>query len=122
MGAVHFEWPGTTAYDRYTRSLGDMPDLVRPDREGYANPGFALCLANWVLAQNVKLGPWIHVQSDLRNLAAIPTGSQLVAEARVTDLFERNGHEFVDLDVAVFIEDTPVFATTHRAIYQLRPA
>ena len=122
MGAVRFAWPGKTDYDRYTQSLDDMPDLVRPDRGGYANPGFSLGLANWVLSRNVKLGPWIHVQSDVRNLAVIPAGSPLVVEARVTDLFERGGHEFVDLDVAVFIEpDTPVVAASHRAIYQLRP-
>jgi hypothetical protein len=123
LGAVHFEWPGKTDYDRYTQSLDDMPDLVRPDRGGYANPGFTLGLANWVLSRNVKLGPWIHVQSDVSNLAAIPAGSQLVVEARVTDLFQRSGHEFVDLEVSAFIEpDTPVLTASHRAIYQLRPA
>ncbi len=123
MGAVRFEWPGRTDYDRYTRDLADMPDLVRPDREGYANPGYTLGLANWALSRNVKLGPWIHVQSDVRNLGLIPAGSRLVAEARITDLFQRGGHEFVDLEVAAFIEpNTPVLAVTHRAIYQLRPA
>lgn len=122
MGAVRFEWPGKTDYDRYTKLLDDMPDLVRPDRGGYANPGFSLGLANGVLARNVKLGPWIHVQSDVRNLAPIPAGSQLVVEARVTDLFQRSGHEFVDLEVAVFVEpDSPVLTVSHRAIYQMRP-
>lgn len=121
MGAVRFEWPGKTDYDRYTRSLDDMPDVVRPDREGFANPSFLLGLANWVLARNVRLGPWIHVQSDVSNHAVVPAGSRLVTEARVTDLFERGGHEFVDLEVAAFIEpDTPVLSVRHRAIYLLR--
>jgi len=123
LGSVRVEWPGRTEYDRYTRSLSDMPDLVRPDRGGYANPGFTLGLANWALSRNVKLGPWIHVQSDVRNLGAIPAGSQLITEARITDLFERGGHEFVDLEVAAFLApNEPVLAVNHRAIYQLRPA
>ena len=69
----------------------------------------------------MRLGPWIHVQSDVRHFAAVPRGSRLVAEARVVDLAERSGHEFVDLDVAVFLApDTPALTARHRAIYRLR--
>jgi hypothetical protein len=120
LGAVTFEWPGRTDFERYTRDLEAMPDCVRPDRGGYAHPGYTLGIANWALSRNVRLGPWIHVQSDVRNHAPIPRGSRLVAEARVTDLFARGGHEFVDLDVAVYIEpDQLALFAQHRAIYRL---
>ena len=42
-------------------------------------------------------------------------------KTRVKDLFEKRGHELVDLDVAVFLEpDRPVLSAQHRAIYRLR--
>lgn len=124
LGHVVVEWPGKSELDRYTRDLDAMPDLVRLDRGGYANAAFVLGIANWVLARNVVLGPWIHVESDVRNFGAIARGSRLCAEASVTDLFERRGHEFVDLDVAVYDDgdDTPLMRASHRAIYRLRPA
>ena len=121
MGSIALEWRATGELDRTTRDLADMPDLVRPDRGGYANPAFTLGCANWVLAQNVRLGPWIHVQSDVRHFTAVARGAHLVVESRVVDLFERGGHEFVDLDVALFVApDTPALAARHRAIYRLR--
>ena len=105
----------------YTRDPNEMPVMLRPDEGGFASPAYTLGLANWILAANVRLGPWIHVESEVRNHAAIPAGSRLVVEARVLELFERGGHELVDLDVSGFIEpDTPAFQARHRAIYRLR--
>jgi hypothetical protein len=122
MGAQTLVWRGSGEMDRTTRDLGAMPDLIRPDGGGYANPAFTLGCANWVLARNVQLGPWIHVQSEVRHFAAVPRDSSLVVEARIVDLFERGGHEFVDLDVAVFLApDRPALSARHRAIYRLRP-
>ncbi len=121
MGALELDWTCSGEFDRYTRDLAPMPDLVRPDGQGYAHAAFTLGLANWALVANVRLGPWIHVQSEVNNHAAIPRGSKLYVEASVVDLFERGGHEFADLDVAVFIApDVPAMSTRHRAIYKLR--
>jgi acyl dehydratase len=122
VGAIRGEWSGTGYDVRYTRDLDDMPDIVRPDAGGYANPGWSLGLANAILVANVRIGPWIHAQSDVRYLAPIPRASRLAVEAQVADLFERSGHEFVDLDVGVFLEpDRPALHVRHRAIYRLRP-
>jgi hypothetical protein len=58
----------------------------------------------------------------VRHHAAIAMHSFTRTEARVTELFERRGHEFVDLDVAVFdADDRPLLSAFHRAIYRLRP-
>ena len=105
---------------RYTREDADMAALFREDGGGYAHPGWALGLANAILASNVRLGPWIHVQSEVAHLAAIPRGASLRVEGSVVDLFRRGRHEFVDLDVTVFLsDDTPALFTRHRAIYLL---
>jgi hypothetical protein len=123
LGAFSTVWKGEGENARYRRDLEDMPDLVRPDRAGWAHPGFGLGLANWVLSANVRLGPWIHVESRVRHFAPLAFGSEVVVEARVTDLFARGGHEFVDLDVSVFGKaDIPILSAFHRAIYVLRAA
>lgn len=122
MGALTFEWNGRAELAHYLRDPEAMPDLVRPDREGYANPAVLLGLANSILSANVRLGPWIHVESDVAHASAVPPGSKLLVEGRIVDLFERRGHEFVELEVGVFLApDRPALAIRHRAIYRLRP-
>ena len=123
MGALALEWRAQGELDRYVRSpeREGVPVLVQSDGDGYANPAFSLGLANFVLAANVRLGPWIHVESEVQNHDAIPRGSRLVVESRVVELFEKSGHEFVDLDVAIFVEpERCVLTARHRAIYRLR--
>jgi hypothetical protein len=121
MGSARVEWHMGADDSRYTRDLEDMPLLVRPDQAGFANPGFALGLANGVLDANARLDAWIHAQSEIRNYAAIPLGATLIVEGEIADLFERGGHQFVDLDVAAFLEpDTLALSVRHRAIYRLR--
>jgi hypothetical protein len=121
MGSVRVPWHGNHPWDRYTRALEQTADLVRPDGGGFANPAFTLGLANLALVANLRLGPWIHAQSQVQNHAAIPLGSALDVEAEIVDLFEQKGHEYVDLDVTVFLDsDRPAMSTRHRAIYRLR--
>ena len=121
MGSLRVHWRGAPPWDRYTRALEETAELVRPDGGGFANPAFTLGLANWALAANVRLGPWIHAQSEVQNHAAIPLGRALDVEAQVVDLFEQKGHQFLDLDVTVFLDsDRPAMRARHRAIYRLR--
>lgn len=123
LGTFATTWNGTGEMARYREDPADMPDLVRSDRDGFAHPAFTLGLANWVLSANVRLGPWIHAESRVRHHSALPLGTRACVEARVQGLFERKGHEFVDLDVSVYGEaDAPVLSAFHRAIYLLRPA
>jgi hypothetical protein len=121
LGAFRTTWTAAGEHERYLRDLDAVPALLRPDGGAFAHPMFSLGLANTALSVNVSLGPWIHVQSDVQHFAAIPRGSELIVEASVEDLFERGGHEFVDLDVGVFVApDRPAMRARHRAIYLLR--
>lgn len=90
--------------------------------EGAAHPGWLLRFANWALSGSVRLGPWIHVSSTLWLLAPVHDGDQLEVRARVTDRFERSGHEFVDLEAVHLVAGRPVALVDHRAIWQPRPA
>ena len=58
----------------------------------------------------------------LGSVRPIPRGSELLVESAIADLFEKKGHEFVDLDVAAYLLDTqePVMSARLRALYRLR--
>jgi acyl dehydratase len=85
------------------------------------HPGMILRLANRALGSNVRMGPWIHVGSRIRNYATASFGDTLSARAEVLDEYERKGHRFVELDVLAVANDTDTVARIHHtAIYRPR--
>jgi hypothetical protein len=90
--------------------------------EGLAQPAWLLTLANFTLAATVRMGPWIHVGSDLWLLEPVRDGDEIEVRGVVTDRYERKGHEFVDLQVWYLRDGSPVALADHRAIWQPRPA
>ena len=119
------------------RLLGMKPLAVTPDfaaryladvretdplyaREGLMHPGLILRTCNWALMHNVVLGPWIHVGSAIRHLAAGRVGEELTVNARVAANYERKGHRFVELDAVVASDARPIAHITHTAIYRPR--
>jgi acyl dehydratase len=95
-------------------------DLALFRAEGMAHPGWLLRFANWVLAANVRLGPWIHVESDVRFFGLVRDGDVVETRASVTDEYERKGHRFVVLDVLQVVGERPVTRTAHTAIHTPR--
>jgi len=85
-----------------------------------AHPGWLLRFANSILARNVVLGPWIHVSSDVALLGVLGDGEPVDVRACVLDEFERKGHRFVTLDVAIDGGCRPIQRITHTAIHTLR--
>jgi len=89
-------------------------------KDGIAHPGWLLRFANAALALNVELGPWIHVSSEVDLLGVVAGGQHVEARSVVLDEFERKGHRFVTLDVAVLANERLVQRITHTAIYAPR--
>jgi acyl dehydratase len=88
-----------------------------------AHPGLYLSEANRALSRNVVVSPWIHVESEGRHFGELRVGERLETRARVNTLFERKGHQLVELDVLLVAEGSrPVARIRHVAIYQLRGA
>lgn len=108
--------------DRHGEYLDDVRDplpLYRDER--VAHPGWLLRDANYVLSSNVKLGPWIHVESVAQHHDAARDGDVVSARAIVMREWERKGHRFVELDVLHLANgDRPLARVTHTAIYQPR--
>ena len=120
LGAMPARWSLDTPMARYLRDPGAMAPVFRD--EGLANPSFVLGLTNWVLAANVRMSPWLHLETESRHFRAIEPDTPLVVEARIADLFEKKGHEFVDVDVDVYrtADDAAVAGVQLRAIYRMR--
>ena len=89
-------------------------------QERFAQPAILLALANEILLHNYILGPWIHSSSEIRNLASAKDGQCLQVRGKIVDAYERKGHEFVVLDVAVMESDRPLSRIRHTAIWKPR--
>ncbi len=85
-----------------------------------AHPAWLLRDANWVLSRSVRLGPWIHVESDAQHLGVVRDGDEVGCRALVTREWEHKGHRFVELDVLHLAGDRPVMRVTHTAIHTPR--
>ncbi len=87
-----------------------------------AHPGWILRDANYVLSTNVRLGPWIHVESVVQHHDVAQDGEEVTARALVTKEWEHKGHRFVELDVLHLATLRPIARTLHTAIYRPRGA
>ena len=104
--------------EEYLESIGDASEVYR--KRGIAHPGWLLQWANTALVAHVRLGPWIHVESEASIFRPVTDGQLVETRARVTDAFERRGHRFVVLDVLTLGDGEPAMRIRHVAIWQLR--
>ncbi len=104
---------------QYLRDIGETLPLYAT--EGLVHPGTILHFGNWVLRENVALGPWMHVGSRVEHFGLARLGEELSARALVTANYEHKGHRFVEADVMVYAEGTrPIARIAHTAIYRPR--
>jgi acyl dehydratase len=114
-------WEATFRVDHapaFLDEIGEDLPLFRAD--GLAHPGYLLLAANSVLVANVRLGPWMHVGSDVAHFGVVADGERLSTRGRVARLFERKGHSFAELDLLLVAEETrPVQHVRHTLIYEI---
>lgn len=107
-------------HDDYLSAIADDLPLYRGE-DGVAHSGWLIRFANSALSHNVRMGPWIHVSSEVTHYSLARHGDHISTRSIVTGLFERKGHKFVDLDVLIIAnERRPVMRVAHRAIYEVR--
>lgn len=117
LGSLEFGYHA----DRAGAYLADVAETLPLYGElGVAHPGWLLRSANYVLVENVRLGPWIHVSSDTVHLGLVADGDRISVRGRVNQTYERKGHRFVELDVQWLAGDRAVMRATHTAIYEPR--
>jgi len=118
LGSVEATWHAERAGE-YLEAIGEDAAVFRDER--VAHPGWLLRPANYVLSQNVKLGPWIHVSSGVTLHDVVRDGDVVSTRGRVASVFERKGHRFVELDVVMVVGERAVMSVRHVAIYEPRP-
>ena len=120
--AFKYHWDEDHAMSSYLRDRSEMANLYAVD--GFANPSYILGVSNWVLASNIAMNPWVHLETRAQNFAALPSGTAIIGEMLVKDVFEKKGHQFVDSEINVFDTDSHqcFSAIKLRAIYRLRGA
>jgi acyl dehydratase len=115
-----------TTHETYTTELGlkhlrnVREDATLFDGGAIANPAYLLRRANYILAGNVRLGPWIHLESSVRLHALLRDGDTLETRAIVAENVEKNGHLIVTLDFAILANTTLAMSGKHCAIYEPR--
>jgi acyl dehydratase len=114
-------WEATFRVDHapaFLDQIGEGLPLFRAD--GRAHPGHLLLAANSILVANVRLGPWMHVGSEVTNFGVVADGDRVSTRGRVADLFERKGHSFAELDLLLVADDSrPVQHVRHTLIYEI---
>jgi hypothetical protein len=106
--------------DAFLEKVSETLSMYR-DADGPAHPGIYLEQANRALDRNVRVSPWIHVESHGQHLSVPRVRERLETRARVKSLFQGKGHEFVELDLLLLAEGARAVASIrHVAIYQLR--
>ena len=110
----------------YLDAIGDDNPLFRePTYEGQplVHPGLWATAANRVLDRNFQLPLWVHTKSEIQHRGLAPAGGVYRAYGKLTDAFERNGHEYVTASVDVVNPDGRDIAhLTHTAIVVLASA
>ncbi len=126
LGRVDVLGTPETTYDAeiaaaWLEKVNDPLPLYR-GRNAWVHPAFYLDQANRALDQNVRLGPWIHVESRVRHLGGARFGETLQTRGRVRSVYERKGRHYVELDlliVAAGERPRPVAHVLHTAIFKL---
>ena len=106
----------------YLTNEDDLPALLQPQSGGYANLSFLLGCSNWILAGNAFMNPWVHLQTVSQNYRAVGLNSSLVAQMEINEIYDKKGHEFIDVFVNLFDQedDMCVMTINLTAIYKLR--
>ncbi len=103
--------------EAYVDAIEESLSLYRDD--AVAHPGLLLRLVNLLLMRNVALGPWIHTSSDCALIGAVTLPATMTVRGAVTELWTRNGHDYVRYDALVLADGQPVMEVDHTAIYRL---
>ena len=98
----------------------DDPSPIYRGSKGVAHPGLLLRQANRALAENVALGPWIHVSSDVAHCDLARAGDRLETRGRVARVYERHGRGWVELALLIVANGArPIARIHHTAIYRM---
>ncbi len=105
--------------EEYCHTHADDLVLYRGPR-GFVHPGILLRQCNRIFSVHFILGPWIHVASDITTYHPCQVGETLEIRGVPVQKFEKQGHEFVVLDVLIHAAGEAVQRVKHTCIFRPR--
>ena len=114
---VTSEFTWSIHWEYCQKSIRDHHPLYRQ----ILHPGWLLSQANLILAANYDLPPWIHVSSIVQNYHTQDKECVVETRGRVQDKFERGGHHFIVVDLAIFAPGRCLETVRHTAIFRIAP-
>ena len=119
--AFKFHWGGDNPLI-YLSDEKKLPLILQPSKSGHANLSFLLGCANWILAGNAFMNPWVHLQTKSQNYKSVSLETTLITEMSVIDFYEKKGHEFIEVEVNLFEEKSKqcCMSINQLAIFKLR--
>lgn len=85
----------------------------------YIHPYYLLDACNKALMRIFVLPAWIHTGSRLVIRKPIRCGQEIVVRAVPTDKWERKGHQFLSLNIAMMVEEELALQAEHTAIFRI---
>ena len=82
------------------------------------HPAWLLRQANYLVDQNLAVGPWIHVASEIQHLGVVHLDEPFTVQGQVVELATRKGNDYADVDVLI-TTSRPVLRVLHRVIYRM---
>jgi hypothetical protein len=114
-------WTPTGADNRaWCEDVRDDLALYRTDNDAPIHPGFVLRQANYVLRNRFTLPAWIHTGSRIVFHQVLRIGREYEVRAIPEEKWERKGHQFVRLYVAIRSGDETMTEVAHTAIFNPR--
>ncbi len=117
--APDFSWQPTAAENQ-------EHVLVQRDNAGcyqgknaYLHPYFILDACNQALMRMFVLPAWIHVGSKIIIRAPLRVGQEITVRTTPIDKWERKGHQFIKLYIAMLVADTVALEVEHTAIFKI---
>jgi hypothetical protein len=106
---IHWEWCQKVIHDHH------------PIYRQLLHPGWLLSQANQILASNYEMTAWIHASSVVQHYHAQDAECFVETRGKVAEKFERNGHHYVVLDLALFANQRCLGSIRHTAIFRIAP-
>lgn len=122
IGSLEFTVDFAGEITRFLDNVVEAMPIYR-GADAVCHPAYLVAQANEILMRNVALGPWIHTATETQHLSLAQNGERLSLRGRISETYERRGHEFVVLDLGMFGDrGRPVARLRHTAIIKLREA
>lgn len=114
------QWrPGYDDNLQYCEEASDDLDIYREGETPAVHPFYFLQQCNRAFSTRFVLPAWLHVSSEMRFRKLVRVGQEIEIRTIPVEKWERRGHQFARLYVAMWCEDEVAMEVLHTAIFKI---